>query len=164
MGQGYSMDRQSVRLPCEIDVVQCRDRPGDTHLSIHLGIGKVRLGHVFFDERYDDGKLWVLVVNNQCIPERFVSQDEAVDAMFSRIGLERPAGCCNGLSEPLEPGLYIGTRLIGGEREAGTTIVKVSGESPWLMMEEMKPTGSKIPPNHVKDLVRIDQLIVRNAP
>ncbi len=64
---------------------------------------------------------------------------------------------------PLEPGLYIGTRMIGGEREFGTTVVKVTGAAPWLKMEEMKPTGSTIPPNHVKDLVRIDQLVDRNA-
>ena len=65
-------------------------------------------------------------------------------------------------SGPLEPGLYIGTRLAGGEREVGTTVVKVSGEAPWLKMEEMKPTGSTIPPNYVKDLVRIDQMIDHN--
>ena len=64
--------------------------------------------------------------------------------------------------EPLEPGLYIGTRLAGGDRAVGTTIVKVSGEAPWLKMEEMKPTGSTIPPNYVKDLVRIDHLVDHN--
>ncbi len=95
MGQVCSMERHSVRFPCEIDVVRCRDRPSDKHLSMHLSIGKVRLGHLFFDERYDDGKFWVSVVNDRSL-ERFVSQDEAIDAMFSRIGLERPAGCCDG--------------------------------------------------------------------
>ena len=68
------------------------------------------------------------------------------------------------MTEKLEPGLYIGTRLAGGVREMGTTVVKVSGKDPWLNMEEMKPTGSVIPPNYVKDLVRIDQLVDRKVP
>jgi hypothetical protein len=68
------------------------------------------------------------------------------------------------MAEKLEPGLYVGTRLAGGEREVGTTIVKVSGEAPWLKMEEMKPTGSTIPPNYVKDLVRIDEPTPINQP
>ena len=95
MGQVLSMDRQSVRFPCEIELAKCRERPNDTHLSFHLKIGKVSLGHVYFDDRYDDGKFWIAVNVSKRSPERFVSQEEAVDEMFSRIGLERPIGYCD---------------------------------------------------------------------
>ena len=67
------------------------------------------------------------------------------------------------MAERLEPGLYVGTRLASGIVEAGTTLVKVSGEPPWLKLEELRP-HSTIPLDHVKNLVRIDPPIVRNEP
>ena len=50
---------------------------------------------MYFDDRYDDGKFWIAVNVSKRSPERFVSQEEAVDEMFSRIGLERPIGYCD---------------------------------------------------------------------
>ena len=88
MGQVKSMDRQSVRIPCEVEVVKCRDRPNNPKLSIHVNIGSVSLGSVFFDERYDDGKFWVLDDPRH----RFTSRKEAVDNLFERIGMKHPSG------------------------------------------------------------------------
>ena len=66
------------------------------------------------------------------------------------------------MNEPLEPGLHVGkgTHRIFGEANT-TTVVKVSGEPPWLKMEEMRPEFT-IKPDRVTNLVRIDHLIDRN--
>ncbi len=81
--------RQTVRVPCAIEAVKCLDHPDcDTVPAIHLRIGEANLGHVFFDDRYDDGKHWILNDHRK----RFEKQKEAVDSAFQRLGLQCPAG------------------------------------------------------------------------
>jgi thiazole synthase ThiGH ThiG subunit len=63
------------------------------------------------------------------------------------------------MSEPLEPGLYIGMSDARHEDAWDMkTVVRVSGEAPWLKMEVMRSAGV-IRPDRIKNLVRIDQLV-----
>ena len=68
------------------------------------------------------------------------------------------------MSEPLEPGLYIGKKWMTSQPDGGETgatiVVMVSGKEPWLVMEELSPS-LVVRPDRVKNLVRIDQLVDR---
>ena len=88
----YVLQDKTIRIPCEVEITQCLDRPNQTTApSIHCRIGNVCLGHVFFDDRYDDGRFWI-ADNGKHRPPRFVSQKEAVDFVCHRLELECPAG------------------------------------------------------------------------
>jgi hypothetical protein len=71
------------------------------------------------------------------------------------------------MAEKLEPGLYIGRKVMTSQPDGGETgavaVVLVSGKEPWLKMEELI-CGRNISPDSVKKLVRIDQQIDRTLP
>ena len=72
--------------------------------------------------------------------------------------------CSVAVSEPLEPGLYVGMELSAATgNEYGPYVFKVSGEAPWLRIEKMSPTMD-VNPKLATKMVRIDQLVGRNAP
>lgn len=65
--------------------------------------------------------------------------------------------------DKLEPGLYIGIAAYRHEDAWDMkTVVKVSGEPPWLKMEVLR-SAKTIRPEEITNLVRIDQLVDRNG-
>ena len=67
------------------------------------------------------------------------------------------------MTEKLEPGLYIGMATHRHQDAWDRkTVVKVSGEPPWLKMEVLRSSNT-IDPESITNLVRIDQLVDRNA-